>query len=98
MLIRIVELYFSPENTMFADEALKNMAPQVRAFTGCTYVEILKDIHHRGHYSTYSHWKSAEHLEQYRESKTFRDFWSVVKPHFAKPARAWSNTLITSES
>jgi len=94
LLIRIVDLYFDSSNEAFAEKALKEMAPNVASFSGCVYVEILKDNHQRGHFSTYSHWLDAADLEHYRQSDAFRIFWSSVKPYFSKPARAWSSTMV----
>ncbi len=59
---------------------------------GCFHLEILVDIRKKGHISTFSKWESEDHLNAYRDSALFKNFWASIKPHFAEPAKAWSSS------
>ncbi|MFN2430656.1 MAG: putative quinol monooxygenase [Cryomorphaceae bacterium] len=91
MIIRIVELQFTTGSAEKAETLVKNIAPKVRKSEGCHYLDILIDIHRKGHISTFSKWESEAHLNAYRDSDLFRNFWGSVKPLFEVPAKAWSS-------
>jgi hypothetical protein len=90
MIHRFVKLEFSRKELPAVRTLFANAAPHVRDFEGCEYLEILFDVKQRGKVITYSHWQSLEHLDAYRHSPVFQDFWLTIKPHFTKPAEAWS--------
>lgn len=90
MIVRVVELKFEKENLPLALEKLEAIAPKVRAMDGCSYLEISSGIKRQGVILTYSHWVDTEALNAYRDSDTFRAFWSDIKQLFAEPAKAWS--------
>lgn len=90
MIARIVDLQINPSEFDKARQLIEKVAPKVRSFAGCTYLELNFDIHKKGHVQTYSRWTSEEALNTYRSSDTFLDFWKTVKPLFARPASAWS--------
>lgn len=90
MIHRFVKLKFARRDIANIKTLFEEIAPKVRGFQGCEYLEILYDIRDSGKVVTYSHWKSEEHLEAYRNSEVFQSFWSKVKPGFVKPAEAWS--------
>lgn len=91
MIIRIVELQFESDSASRAVKLVKDIAPKVRQSSGCLHLEILVDVRKGGHISTYSKWESEDHLNAYRDSQLFKNFWASVKPHFKVPARAWSS-------
>ncbi|GAB3913059.1 hypothetical protein GCM10028803_56710 [Larkinella knui] len=63
---------------------------KIRTFTGCRHLELLRDLDQPAVYVTYSHWESAEALEQYRQSDLFKTTWASTKPLFAERATAFS--------
>ena len=63
---------------------------QIRAFEGCHFLELYRDIHDPTVYFTYSYWENEEALELYRKSELYNTVWSKTKPLFSKPAKAWS--------
>ncbi len=63
---------------------------KIRAFEGCTFLELYRDKNDTSIFFTYSYWKSDEALENYRESELFKSVWSKVKPLFSIRPEAWS--------
>lgn len=90
MIIRIVDLQIHPDQIEKAKELLMEVAPKVRNFNGCHYLELLFDIHKSGHVQTYSKWSAEKDLNSYRDSELFIKFWKSIKPLFERPAQAWS--------
>jgi len=90
MITRIVDLKFNPSDSDRARQLIEEVAPKVRRFSGCHYLELNFDIHKKDHVQTYSRWTSEESLNIYRDSDTFLNFWKSIKPLFARPASAWS--------
>jgi len=90
MIARIVDLQIEPSEFEKARQLIEDVAPKVKTFKGCSYLELNFDIHKKGHVQTYSRWISEDALNQYRNSDTFLSFWKSVKPLFARPASAWS--------
>lgn len=90
MIARIVDLQINPSEFERARILIEEVAPKVRSFEGCTYLELNFDIHKKGHVQTYSRWTSEAALNLYRNSDTFLTFWKSIKPLFARPASAWS--------
>lgn len=90
MIHRFVKLDFKAADMEFIKPLFDAIAPKVRGFQGCSYLEILFDVRDRGKVITYSHWESETHLENYRHSEVFQNFWATVKPAFNKPAEAIS--------
>lgn len=90
MIYRIVKLDFTTESLNKVRPLFESIAPKVRGASGCKHLEILFDRKSRGKVITYSYWEREEDLEAYRQSELFRSFWDSIKPHFSKPAEAWS--------
>ncbi len=91
MIIRIVELEINLEEMESAELLLIEVAPKVRGMAGCSYLEIIQDVHKLSRVTTYSHWDSEEDLNAYRDSEVFLTFWNSIKPMFQSKARAWSS-------
>lgn len=91
MIVRIVELSLQPDKLVQSKILLEEVAPKVRAMKGCSFLEILDDIHDESRFTTYSYWDSEEDLNRYRDSETFVNFWKALKPNFKAKARAWSS-------
>lgn len=94
MIVRLVELTIQEENLPRAKEYLAEVAPKVRGFRGCSFLQILSDIHHPAHITTFSYWSSEEDLNAYRHSDVFKSFWGKIKPLFAASPRAWSSDTL----
>lgn len=94
MIVRIVQLKIEPEDIDDALGLISEVAPKVRGMSGCTYLEILRDVKNQNNVTTYSHWNSELDLNTYRHSEVFKAFWSKIKPLFSEPAGAWSSERI----
>jgi quinol monooxygenase YgiN len=90
MIIRIVKLTIQPERT---DDFIANFQAnkkKIRSFAGCRTLALFRDSNDPCIFFTYSHWKTPEHLEDYRQSELFKGVWESVKPMFLLAAEAWS--------
>lgn len=68
---------------------------KIRHFEGCNHLELWRDADHPNVFTTYSHWASAEALENYRYSDLFIEVWAATRVLFEEKAVAWSNTIFT---
>lgn len=96
MIIRLVRMTFRPEARVAFLEHFDASAPEIRAFPGCTHLELWQGTRFSNILTTYSHWESPEALERYRQSALFRETWEEVKPLFAAPPAAHSHTVLRS--
>lgn len=87
MIVRLVKMTFKREEIASFDSLFHQYHQQIRSFPGCTHLQLLKDGQV---YFTYSHWKDAQSLENYRNSALFAEVWPATKKLFAQPAEAWS--------
>ena len=69
-------------------------APQIRAFPGCTHLELWEDARFPNVLTTCSHWTGAEALEAYRHSDLFHQTWAQAKPLFAARPQAFSHAVL----
>ena len=53
-------------------------------------MKLYQDINSPTTVMTYSHWKSIEDLNKYRDSETFGSVWPKIKPWFNDKPEAWS--------
>ncbi len=90
MIIRMVKMTFKPENVPAFERLFEKQKEQIRAFEGCTHLELLRDVNHPNIFFTYSHWQSTAHLNLYRESALFAKVWPATKVLFAAKPEAWS--------
>lgn len=90
MIVRIVNMHFTPEGLKpFLDLFVESKA-KIRNFPGVKYLELIQDTHDKCKLSTYSHWESEEALENYRNSELFKTTWAKTKIHFQSKAKAVS--------
>jgi heme oxygenase (mycobilin-producing) len=90
MIIRIVRMHFTAVGVdEFLDIFNKNKTA-IRAFEGCTHLELLKDFEDPDTYVTLSYWKDAQSLENYRKSELFGSVWGRVKTLFSERTQAFS--------
>jgi quinol monooxygenase YgiN len=97
MIVRIVKMKFSPDKLKEFSLYFEKIQHQIRNFEGCTHLELWQATKESNLLFTYSHWKSEEALEKYRQSALFKEFWSIAKPCFIEKAEAWSvNKILES--
>ena len=87
---------FSPEKVDAFLSQFDESAPEIRAFPGCLHLELWRDIEAPAVFTTYSHWKNEEALDEYRNSNLFRTTWAEVKPWFSAAPVAHSYTVSRS--
>jgi heme-degrading monooxygenase HmoA len=64
---------------------------KIRAFPGCEYLELLQGTEAKNNvFMTYSYWRSADDLDNYRYSDLFKETWSETKKMFAQKPEAIS--------
>jgi quinol monooxygenase YgiN len=91
MIVRLVKLTIEREKLNEALQLLEEIAPRVRAMEGCHFLEISRGIAPReNEIITYSQWDSVDHLNAYRDTELFGNFWNDLKTRFEKPASARS--------
>ena len=90
MIIRIVKMTFDPEKVNDFEALFHQSKEKIRAFEGCTHLELLHDIDKPNIYFTYSYWEDPKYLAMYRKSDLFNIVWSNTKKLFAAKPEAWS--------
>jgi quinol monooxygenase YgiN len=95
MLIRIVRMTFQTNKVSDFLTIFDLSKDKIRQFVGCHYLELLQDAHNQAIFSTYSHWESAQALENYRQSELFKTTWAATKTLFADRPLAFSNYSFT---
>ena len=93
MLIRLVRMTFRPDALDDFLVHFDRVSPHIRAFEGCTYLELWHGHRFSNICTTHSHWTGPDALEAYRRSDLFRSTWAEVKPFFAAPPVASSHRL-----
>ena len=81
---------FKPENIPSFEAIFNASREKIRAFPGCTHVELLQDIKDPEVFFTFSRWESESDLESYRQSDFFREVWSRTRLLFKDKPKAWS--------
>ncbi|MEL0456592.1 antibiotic biosynthesis monooxygenase [Flavobacteriaceae bacterium SZ-1-7] len=90
MIVRIVKMGFYKQNIDAFLDNFHDTKADIRAFKGCSYLELYRDKSNPSVFFTYSYWESEEHLEQYRKSDLFKKVWGRIKPLFSIRPEAWS--------
>ena len=81
---------FDPEKAVDFLEIFNSSKQHIRRMEGCTHLELLKDTKSSNIFFTYSHWRSENDLNKYRNSEFFESVWSKTKKIFIAKAEAWS--------
>lgn len=90
MLIRLVRMWFKPDNV---DEFLRLYHAAyltISSQPGCLGVRLVRQTDDPAAFATWSRWESAAALDAYRRSPFFRAFWPQVRTLFRQPAEAVS--------
>jgi len=90
MFTRIVKMVFETENIPVFLDNFETVKEKIRAFEGCTFLELYQDRQHPNVFFTYSKWLHPSHLENYRNSSLFKEVWGITKPLFSEKAQTWS--------
>ena len=98
MLVRIVKMGFYKQNVEVFLNSFEKNKDKIRAFNGCTFLELYRDKKEPNIFFTYSHWESEADLTSYKRSELFISVWSEIKPLFSIRPEAWSvDKLISLE-
>lgn len=100
MVVRLVRMTFDPSSVPAFLSLFDAVKDQIRAFPGCSHLELLQNDRFPNVLSTYSIWDNNDALEAYRKSELFIDTWQRTSTWFAAPPRAssWSRIRMTRES
>lgn len=90
MITRIVKLEFQPDKIDDFLTFFDGIKEIVNTFPGCKGMKLYRDIEQPTIVMTYSHWETAEALENYRISGAFGKIWPTIKPWFSARPQAWS--------
>ena len=90
MIIRIVRMTFREEKVADFLKMFDETKHLIRHYPGCTNLELMKDAAANNIFITFSHWKSEQDLENYRNSELFGKVWKETKSYFADKPTAFS--------
>lgn len=90
MIKRIVKLTFQEEKVTDFLALFERSHQSIRAFPGCSHLELLRATGQSNVFFTYSYWDSPQALESYRRSALFKGTWKETKKLFADKPAAWS--------
>ena len=90
MFTRIVKMEFKKEEVPTFLNNFEKIKEKIRAFEGCSYLELYQDKNNNDIFFTYSRWEDEADLENYRTSDLFKTVWATTKPMFRSKAQAWS--------
>jgi quinol monooxygenase YgiN len=90
MLIRIVRMHFTESGVEEFLKIFNKNKEAIRNFSGCTHLQLLKDLDDGTVYTTLSYWKDQESLDAYRKSELFASVWGRVKTLFSERTQAFS--------
>lgn len=90
MLIRIVKMTFDPTKVGDFLAVFEESKSLIRAMEGCSHLELLQDYNLPNSFSTYSYWQDEQALNNYRNSKLFKNVWAKTKVLFSQKPIAFS--------
>lgn len=90
MITRVVKLQFHPEHLKDFLSYFDTISHIVNEFPGCLGMKLYQDISNPTTVFTYSHWNTAQDLENYRLSDEFNRIWPTIKPWFGGKPEAWT--------
>lgn len=98
MIVRLVCMKVKPEKLAEFRRIYEEACDRIRAFPGCTFLQLLLDTDGECNLYTISYWQSADDLETYRHSSFFRGVWERLKPLFRDKPWAQSTTVLIDSS
>lgn len=90
MLIRIVRMHFTDAGVEEFLEIFNANKAAIRNFSGCSHLELLRDLRDPNTYTTLSYWADEDSLNRYRQSELFGSVWGRVKTLFSERSQAFS--------
>ena len=90
MIVRIVQMTFRENAVKDFTDLFDERMQTIRAFRGCTHLELWQDTERENVFFTYSIWQSQTDLDHYRFSNFFKDTWGKAKALFSEKPKAWS--------
>ncbi len=97
MITRIVKMSFKKQEIDSFLKIFHESQSLINAFDGCIDVNLFQDKQDPRILFTISHWKSSDHLDQYRKSELFKTTWARTKVLFDAKPEAWSLSEVKSE-
>ena len=88
MVTRIVKMTFRKGEEENFLAVFSKYKLRIRAAEGCTFLQLLRDVHSHHVFFTYSQWLDESCLHKYRDSEVFNELWPQAKRLFAKPPPA----------
>lgn len=90
MIIRVVKMTFREGEEENFLEIFRNAGNRIRAFEGCSEVQLLRSPEQGNIFFTLSKWQNDDSLQAYRKSDLFQKTWKKTKALFSERAVAWS--------
>lgn len=91
-------MHFRSEEVETFKVLFEQYRSEIRNQPGCTHLELWQSTDEREVFFTYSFWQSADDLERYRHSDTFKTVWPQTRVLFAERPQAWSvNAIVEME-
>ncbi|PWJ60431.1 quinol monooxygenase YgiN [Dyadobacter jejuensis] len=90
MLIRIVRMYFRPEEVEAFKRLFEASRTTIASTPGCLHLALWQDLHDPSIMVTYSHWDTEASLDAYRHSPFFEQVWGDTKRLFRDKPMAFS--------
>lgn len=88
--VRIVKMEFQPDKVAEFISNFEKVKEKIRKQKGNQLLELYRDKSKKHVFFTYSYWEKEEDLENYRNSKLFKEVWAKTKPLFNAKPLAWS--------
>ena len=90
MINRIVKIRFTEHFSPKFEQIFIDTKPYILKQKGCVSVTLLKNIHQKNEYFTYSLWENEDDLNNYRNTALFKSVWKELKHNFSIKPEAWS--------
>ena len=90
MFIRIVKMSFEADKVDTFLTIFNTNKEKIRNTNGCKLLALYRDKKTENQFFTYSHWETEQDLENYRNSKLFKEVWAKTKILFNDKPEAWS--------
>jgi heme-degrading monooxygenase HmoA len=87
---------FKPDKIKEFLHNFENSKSKIKNFEGCSLLELYRDKTDPTIFFTYSYWNTEQDLNDYKNSKFFKEIWSQTKLLFNERPIAWSVDKIVS--
>ncbi|SDS16115.1 hypothetical protein SAMN05216503_2174 [Polaribacter sp. KT25b] len=90
MFVRIVKMSFHLKHINEFLILFEEKKKLIRNSEGCNLLELYQDKTNPEIFFTYSYWENESNLENYKNSKLFKNVWAKTKTFFNDKPQAWS--------